>query len=203
MPWGRIGCNPWAGTGPSGVLSPAVPGGDLPIVNDTDVILLLGNGASQPAIPAGNPFPAGVSVTVSAPRPGGSDLAIFLCYRQCEPAMAPSHVEWRDGSGSNTGRNVVAGAAYLYDPPGGASGSGFRPRLNRYPRRYLAAGRTDLRQLPMTSPHCAASTRPWFGVCWRSAGSILPRECLFPVSLAAPDSYQLNILRRFLGPQKG
>jgi hypothetical protein len=29
--------------------------------------------------------------------------------------MAPSHVEWRVGNGINTGRNVLAGADYLYD----------------------------------------------------------------------------------------
>ena len=29
--------------------------------------------------------------------------------------MAPSHVEWRVGKGINTGRNVLAGADYLYD----------------------------------------------------------------------------------------
>jgi hypothetical protein len=38
--------------------------------------------------------------------------------------MAPSSVEWRDGKGINTGRNVLAGVDYLYD--GAAGKIGFR-----------------------------------------------------------------------------
>jgi hypothetical protein len=36
--------------------------------------------------------------------------------------MAPSLVEWRDGKGINTGRNVLAGADYLYDAVSGKIG---------------------------------------------------------------------------------
>jgi len=36
--------------------------------------------------------------------------------------MAPVQVEWRDGNGINTGRNVLAGADYLYDAAGGRIG---------------------------------------------------------------------------------
>jgi hypothetical protein len=36
--------------------------------------------------------------------------------------MAPSCVEWRLGKGINTGRNVLAGADYLYDAAGGHIG---------------------------------------------------------------------------------
>ncbi len=40
--------------------------------------------------------------------------------------MAPSHTEWRVGRGVNTGRNVLAGADYLYDATAGHIG--FRAR---------------------------------------------------------------------------
>jgi hypothetical protein len=36
--------------------------------------------------------------------------------------MAPSQVEWRIGNGINTGRNVLAGADYLYDATVGRIG---------------------------------------------------------------------------------
>jgi hypothetical protein len=36
--------------------------------------------------------------------------------------MAPSYVEWRIGNGINTGRNVLAGADYLYDAASGRIG---------------------------------------------------------------------------------
>jgi hypothetical protein len=117
----------------SGVVTSEAIGGDLPILMDTgigDMILWLGADDPQPSVPPGAAFPAGVSVGISAPPADFGDepaLQYAFVTGDVSQPMAPSQVEWRIGNGINTGRNVFAGADYLYDAAGGRIGFRARP----------------------------------------------------------------------------
>jgi hypothetical protein len=101
---------------------------DLPILMDTgiDEMILWVSAENAPAgLPSDSAFPAGISVNVSAP-PADSGIEPALQYSfvtgDVSQPMAPAQVEWRIGDGINTGRNVLAGADYLYDAAGGNIG---------------------------------------------------------------------------------
>jgi hypothetical protein len=123
----------------SGAVSAESPGGDLRILMDTGIdqmILWLDDPTAEPSLAsgaplhAGAPFPEGVSVTISAP-PADPVLQYASVTGDASQPMAPSQVEWRIGNGINTGRNVLAGADYLFDATADASGSEcFRHKLN-------------------------------------------------------------------------
>jgi hypothetical protein len=70
-------------------------------------------------------FPNGIEVSIAVPPADGvAEPALqysFVTGDTSQP-MAPVQVEWRDGNGINTGRNVLAGADYLYDAAGGRIG---------------------------------------------------------------------------------
>jgi hypothetical protein len=101
---------------------------DLPILMDTGIdnmILWVSADNPPPNLARNSAFPAGIAVNISAPP---ADLGIepalqyaFVTGDASQP-MAPSQVEWRVGNGINTGRNVLAGADYLYDAAGGRIG---------------------------------------------------------------------------------
>jgi hypothetical protein len=79
-------------------------------------------------LPAHQPFPAGISVSISMPSASqASEPALQYSFvtGDAGQSMAPSQVDWRHGNGINTGRNVLAGADYLYDAAAGRIG--FRP----------------------------------------------------------------------------
>jgi hypothetical protein len=101
---------------------------DLPILMDTGIpnmILWVGANDSPPNLSSHQPFPAGISVSISAP-PASQVTEPALDYSfvtgEASQPMAPSKVEWRHGNGINTGRNVLAGADYLYDATAGRIG---------------------------------------------------------------------------------
>lgn len=100
---------------------------DLPILVDTgiDDMILWVNPSSLPNLPSNVAFPAGIAVSVSAPpADSGVEPALqysFITGGTGQP-MAPLEVERRDGDGINTGRNVLAGADYLYDAAKGRIG---------------------------------------------------------------------------------
>jgi hypothetical protein len=105
----------------SGDFSPEGFSADLPILVDTgikDMILWVSADHAPPNLVKKAFFPAGISVSISAP-PEDLGAAAALHYEfvtgEAGQPMAPSHVEWRVGNGINTGRNVLAGADYLYD----------------------------------------------------------------------------------------
>jgi hypothetical protein len=94
---------------------------DLPFLMDTGIpnmILWVGANDAPPNLPSHSAFPPGIAVSVSAP-PGDQVAEPALQYSfvtgDADVSMAPSQVEWRVGHGINTGRNVLAGADYLYD----------------------------------------------------------------------------------------
>jgi hypothetical protein len=112
----------------SGVITTQEIGGDLPILVDTglgDMILWLGADDIKPDLSSGVAFPAGVSVGISAP-PADSGATPALHYAfvtgDASQPMAPTQLTWRAGKGINTGRNVLAGADYLYDATAGRVG---------------------------------------------------------------------------------
>jgi len=112
----------------SGVITTQEIDGDLPILVDTglgEMILWLGADDIKPDVSPGVAFPAGVSVSISAP-PADSGEAPALHYAfvtgDASQPMAPTQVTWRAGKGINTGRNVLAGADYLYDTTAGRIG---------------------------------------------------------------------------------
>ena len=101
---------------------------DLPILIDTGIksmILWVSADHAPPSISSGTAFPAGISVSITAPPAGSGTVPVlqysFVTGNTSQP-MAPSEVEWRVGKGINTGRNVLAGADYLYDSTGGDIG---------------------------------------------------------------------------------
>jgi hypothetical protein len=119
---------PYGSVALSGDFNPDGFYADLPILVDTGIdhmILWLGDDDAPPNLAPGTAFPAGVSVTLSAPPADLGDPPVlqysFVTGDGSQP-MAPSWVEWRDGNGINTGRNVLAGADYLYDAAGGRVG---------------------------------------------------------------------------------
>jgi hypothetical protein len=104
----------------SGAVDPAIPAGDLRILIDTGIdqmILWLSDVAAHPDVPSGTALPGGVSVSISVPADPILNYN-FLTGIAGQP-MASSDVEWRIGDGINTGRNVLAGADYLYDAEAG------------------------------------------------------------------------------------
>ena len=100
---------------------------DLPILLDTgiDEMILWTSTDDAPNLPRDSAFPAGVSVSISAPPADQvtepSLLYSFVTGDTSQP-MSPSQVEWRVGNGINTGRNVLAGVDYLYDASVGRVG---------------------------------------------------------------------------------
>ena len=101
---------------------------DLPILIDTginDMILWVSADNAPPNLASGTAFPAGISVSISAP-PADSGAEPVLQYSfvtgDASQPMAPSEVDWRTGIGLNTGRNVLAGTDYLYDAAAGLAG---------------------------------------------------------------------------------
>ena len=54
-----------------------------------------------------------VTITVPSPNVSATVLQDSFTTGETSDPMAPSTVEWRDDSGINTGRNVLAGADYL------------------------------------------------------------------------------------------
>jgi hypothetical protein len=108
-----------------------LPGGfsvDLPFLMDTgldEMLLWLNPNERPPALADDTPLPPGIAVNVSVP-PADQVVDPALQYAfvtgDASQAMEPSQVEWRDGTGINTGRNVLAGADYLYDEAQGRIG---------------------------------------------------------------------------------
>ena len=111
--------------------APSAPNGfavNLPILVDTGIkamILWVGAGSAPPELASGSSVPDGVKVSLLAP-PADPGLEPALQYGfvtgDASQPMAPSQVEWRMGHGINTGRNVQAGADYLYDATAGRIG---------------------------------------------------------------------------------
>jgi len=89
------------------------------------MILWLGAEDDLPTWARDTAFPAGVSVSISAPpadvRDGQALQYAFVTGDTSQP-MAPTQVKWRIGNGINTGINVLAGADYLYDATAGRIG---------------------------------------------------------------------------------
>jgi hypothetical protein len=106
-----------------------LPGGfslDLPVLIDTGVdamLLWLDAAERPPALANISPLPAGVAVTIAAPPA----LKYSFTTGDASNPMAPSQVVWRNGNAINTGRNVLAGADYLYDAAVGRVGFRFPP----------------------------------------------------------------------------
>jgi hypothetical protein len=121
---------PYGSVALSGDFSPDGFYADLPILMDTGIkqmILWLGDFPKTPNLTP--TFPAGVSVTISAPPADLGDAPVlqysFVTGDASQP-MAPAYVEWRVVlNGVNTGINVLAGADSLYDAKEGRIG--FRP----------------------------------------------------------------------------
>ena len=104
---------------------------DLPALMDTgiaDMLLWLDPADRPPALANYSRFPDGVAVTITMPPPPNASVLqySFVTGDASEP-MAPSAIEWRDGNGINTGRNVLSGADYLYDAAAGSVGFRFPP----------------------------------------------------------------------------
>ena len=103
---------------------------DLPILMDTGIqeMLLFLPVPDRPASLAGvSTLPDGVALSISVQVPGGGHaLAYQFVTGDISEAMAPTTVEWRDGHGINTGRNVLSGKDYLFDATIGQIG--FRTR---------------------------------------------------------------------------
>jgi hypothetical protein len=124
---------PLGSVGLSGDFSPDGFYADLPIIVDTGIgtmILWVNAESPPPNLPSNSAFPAGISVSITAP-PVDLDEVAALQYSfvtgDNSQSMAPSRVEWRVGSGINTGRNVLAGADYLYDADTGHIGFRLSP----------------------------------------------------------------------------
>jgi hypothetical protein len=125
---GKDWMQPLGSVGLSGDFSTDGYSADLPILMDTgidDMILWISASDAPPNLPSESAFPAGISVSISAPPTDlGADPALqysFITGDTSQP-MAPSQVEWRVGNGINTGINVLAGADYLYDAARGRVG---------------------------------------------------------------------------------
>jgi hypothetical protein len=101
---------------------------DLPFLMDTGInqmLLWLHVNERPSALANYSQFPNGIEVSIAVPPADGvAEPALqysFVTGDTSQP-MAPVQVEWRDGNGINTGRNVLAGADYLYDAAGGRIG---------------------------------------------------------------------------------
>jgi hypothetical protein len=101
---------------------------DLPILVDTGIdqmILWVNADNPPPNLSPGATFPAGVSVEISAPpTDSGDELALQYAFvtGDANQPMAPTQITWRVGNGINMGRNVLAGADYLFDATAGRIG---------------------------------------------------------------------------------
>ena len=94
---------------------------DLPILIDTglgEMLLWVDVTKRPPSLASYSRFPPGVAVTIAAPPA----LQYSFVTGDSGNPMAPLFVEWRNGNGINTGRNLLAGADYLYDGAGGSIG---------------------------------------------------------------------------------
>jgi hypothetical protein len=118
----------------SGDFSPDGFKAHMSVLMDTGIkrmILWVSKDSRPPGLTADSLIRDGVSVSVSVPRQElGTEPALkygFVTGDASQP-MAPSEVEWRVGHGINTGRNVLAGADYLYDAMAGRVGFRVPPR---------------------------------------------------------------------------
>jgi hypothetical protein len=122
---------PSASVSLEGDFGPDVFSVDSTILMDTGIteMILWLSADHTPNLPKHARFPPGVNVTVAAP-PRDQEATPALQYSfvtgDTDRQMAPAWVEWRLGHGINTGRNVLAGADYLYDAAAGRIG--FRRR---------------------------------------------------------------------------
>lgn len=126
---------PTGSVGLTGDFNAASFSADLPFLMDTGIpnmILWVSANHTPPNLPSHSAFPSGITVSISAPiadQVTTPALQYSFITGDMSQSMAPSHVEWRIGHGINTGRNVLAGADYLYDATGGRIG--FRPVLTQ------------------------------------------------------------------------
>jgi hypothetical protein len=99
---------------------------DLPLLIDTGVpeMLLWLSPADRPSGSANaTQVAAGVAVTITAPAaPNAPALQYSFVTGDATDPAAPSAVEWRNGTGINTGRHILASADYLYDAARGMIG---------------------------------------------------------------------------------
>ena len=108
-----------------------LPGGftiDLRLLMDTginEMLLWLRINERPPALANYSVFPNNIEVSIAVP-PAGLTTEPALQYAfitgDLSQPMAPVRVEWRNGDAINTGRNVLAGADYLYDAAAGRIG---------------------------------------------------------------------------------
>ncbi len=101
---------------------------DLPILMDTgvtDMILWTSADHAPLNLPRHRAFRTGITASISTPPADGvaePALQYSFVTGDTSQGMAPAHVQWRVGHGINTGRNVLAGADYLYDEEAGRVG---------------------------------------------------------------------------------
>jgi hypothetical protein len=99
---------------------------DLPVLMDTgidEMLLWLHVADRPPALANLSQLPPGTPVAIAVPP--APNVAVFdysFVTGDVNDPTAPSAVQWRDGDGVNTGRNVLAGADYLYDAHAGSIG---------------------------------------------------------------------------------
>ena len=104
----------------------------MPVLPDTGIkrmILWVSAESRPPGLTANSALRESVSVSVPAQDPGTEPALqyAFVTGGASQP-MAPSEVDRRVGHGINTGRNVLAGADYLYDAMAGRVGLRVPPR---------------------------------------------------------------------------
>jgi hypothetical protein len=108
-----------------------LPGGftvDLPVLMDTgidEMLLWLDVDKRPPALANDIRFPDNIEVSIAVPpaeRVTKPALQYAFITGDTSQPMAPVYVEWRNGHGINTGRNVLADADYLYDAARGRIG---------------------------------------------------------------------------------
>jgi hypothetical protein len=99
---------------------------DLPVLVDTGVpemLLWLSHADRPPGSANATEVAAGVAVTITAPAgPNAPALQYSFVAGDATDPAAPSAVEWRNGTGINTGRHILASADYLYDAARGMIG---------------------------------------------------------------------------------
>jgi hypothetical protein len=99
---------------------------DLPVIVDTGVdemLLWLSPADRPPGSANASKVPAGDAVTITAPAaPNAPALQYSFVTGDTTDPAAPSAVEWRNGTGINTGRHILATADYLYDAARGMIG---------------------------------------------------------------------------------
>ena len=104
----------------------------MPVLIDTGIkrmILWVSTESRPPGLTANSALRESVSVSVPARDPGTEPaLQYAFVTGVARQPMTPSEVYWRVGHGINTGRNVLAGADYLYDAMAGRVGFRVPPR---------------------------------------------------------------------------